>query len=133
MAACSPKNAPPLRKSASQRDFSPRSRPANQRPAGSVGAERGLEADAGKRADLHIARNRRVDEEEVVMRELSIVELEQVDGGVAPLVVLAIGAGVIGLGGLGVLAYGVSKGCSGSLEISSEGIKVEVTCPGGKD
>jgi lactobin A/cerein 7B family class IIb bacteriocin len=67
------------------------------------------------------------------MRELNMVELEQVDGGVAPLVVLAVGAGVIGLGGLGLVAYGVSKGCSGSLEISSEGIKVEVTCPGGKD
>lgn len=65
------------------------------------------------------------------MRELSMVEIEQVDGGVAPLVVLGIAAGVVAVGGLGLIAYGVSKGCSGSLEISSEGIKIEVSCPTG--
>ena len=63
------------------------------------------------------------------MRELSHVELEMVEGG-NPLVVGAvIGAGVIALGSLALIAYGVSEGCSGKMEISEKGIKVEVTCP----
>lgn len=67
------------------------------------------------------------------MRELSMVELEQVDGGVAPVVAAAVVVGVIAIGGLGLLAYAVSRDCSGSLEISGEGVKIEVECPGKGD
>lgn len=63
------------------------------------------------------------------MRELSQVELEMVGGG-NPLVVgvIAVGA-VLAVGGLALVAYGVSQGCSGSIEFSSEAVKIEVTCP----
>lgn len=64
------------------------------------------------------------------MRELSMVELEQVDGAGAPLVAIIVVVGVVAVGGLGLVAYGVSRDCSGSVEISDKGIKVEVTCPG---
>jgi hypothetical protein len=63
------------------------------------------------------------------MRELSHVELEMVEGGNPVAVGVMIGAGVIALAGLAVVAYGVYNNCSGSMEISSDGIKVEVTCP----
>lgn len=63
------------------------------------------------------------------MRELTAFELEQVEGGNPLVVAVAIGAGVIALAGLAVVAYGVSQGCSGSVEVNPEGIKVEVTCP----
>ena len=63
------------------------------------------------------------------MRELSHVELEMVEGGNPVAVGVLVGAGVIALAGLAVVAYAVSKDCSGSMEINSEGIKVEVTCP----
>ena len=63
------------------------------------------------------------------MRELSHVELEMVGGG-NPVAVAAVAiAGALLIGGLVVVAYGVSQGCSGSVEVSSEAIKVEVTCP----
>ena len=63
------------------------------------------------------------------MRELSHVELEMVEGG-NPVAVAAVAiAGALLIGGLVVVAYGVSQGCSGSVEVSSEAIKVEVTCP----
>ena len=65
------------------------------------------------------------------MRELSMVELEQVEGGNPLLVGALVVGGVVAVGGLALIAYGVSQGCSGSLEISEEGIKVEVTCPAG--
>ncbi len=65
------------------------------------------------------------------MRELSNVELEQVEGG-NPLVVGVVVVGALALvGGIGLLAYAVHEKCSGSLEISETGIKIEVTCPGG--
>lgn len=63
------------------------------------------------------------------MRELSHVELEMVEGGNPIAVGVLVGAGVIALAGLAVVAYGISEGCSGSMEVSAEGIKVEVTCP----
>ena len=63
------------------------------------------------------------------MRELSNVELELVEGGNPILIgMLAVG-GVVAIGGLGLIAYGISQGCSGSMEVSTEGIKIEVTCP----
>lgn len=64
------------------------------------------------------------------MRELSMVELEQVDGAGAPVVVAVVVVSVIAIGGLALLAYAVSEQCSGSLEISTEGVKVEVDCSG---
>ena len=63
------------------------------------------------------------------MRELTAFELDQVEGGNPLLIAAAIGAGVIALGGLAVVAYGISEGCSGSVEVSKDGIKVAVTCP----
>jgi lactobin A/cerein 7B family class IIb bacteriocin len=63
------------------------------------------------------------------MRELTSFELEQVEGGNPVVVGVVIGAGVIALAGLAVVAYGISEGCSGSMEVNAEGIKVEVTCP----
>lgn len=63
------------------------------------------------------------------MRELNHVELEMVGGG-NPIVIGAIAAGaVLAAGALVLAAYGVSQGCSGSVEISTESIKVEITCP----
>lgn len=63
------------------------------------------------------------------MRELTQMELEQVDGGVAPAVVVPIVIGVVVLATLAVLAYGIANDCSGSVELSEQGLKVEVTCP----
>ena len=65
------------------------------------------------------------------MRELTAFELEQVEGGNPLLIGVAIGAGVVALAGVALLAYAVYNDCSGSMEISQEGIKIEVTCPGG--
>jgi lactobin A/cerein 7B family class IIb bacteriocin len=59
------------------------------------------------------------------MRELSLMEIEAVDGGIAPL--LAVGA-VLGLAAIGVVAYGAYKGCSASAEIGPDGIKLQVDC-----
>ena len=63
------------------------------------------------------------------MRELQAFELDQVEGGNPLLLAVAIGAGVIAVGGLAVIAYGISEGCSGSMEVSKDGIKLSVTCP----
>ena len=63
------------------------------------------------------------------MRELTMVELEQVEGGNPVVIGAIVGAGVIALAGIAVVAYGVSEGCSGSVTISTEEIKIEVTCP----
>lgn len=65
------------------------------------------------------------------MRELTAFELEQVEGGNPLLVAVAVGAGVIALAGLAVIAYGISEGCSGSMEVSQQGIEIEVKCPVG--
>ncbi|MBP6595889.1 MAG: hypothetical protein KA187_00215 [Arenimonas sp.] len=64
------------------------------------------------------------------MRELSLVELEQVGGGNPLLVGVVVVGAVAVVGGIGLLAYAVHERCSGSLEVSDEGIKIEVTCPG---
>lgn len=63
------------------------------------------------------------------MRELTMVELEQVEGGNPLLVGALIGAGIVAVGSLALLAYAVSEGCSGSLTISADSIEVEVSCP----
>lgn len=63
------------------------------------------------------------------MRELSHVELEMVEGGNPVIVAGVVIAGALVVGGLALVAYGVSEGCSGSIEVSSEAIKIEVTCP----
>ncbi|TNJ35531.1 hypothetical protein [Arenimonas terrae] len=63
------------------------------------------------------------------MRELSHVELEMVEGGNPVVVAGLVIGGALLIGGLVVVAYGVSQGCSGSVEVSKEAIKVEVTCP----
>jgi hypothetical protein len=63
------------------------------------------------------------------MRELTHVELEMVEGGNPVVVAGVVIAGALVIGGLVVLAYGISEGCSGSLEVSSEAVKIEVTCP----
>ena len=63
------------------------------------------------------------------MRELTMVELEQVEGGNPVLIGALVGAGVVALAGIAVVAYGVSEGCSGSVTISAEEIKIEVNCP----
>jgi lactobin A/cerein 7B family class IIb bacteriocin len=67
------------------------------------------------------------------MRELTQMELEQVDGGVAPVVVVPIVIGVVVLAGLALLAYGVYNDCSGSLELNEQGLKIEVQCPAKPD
>jgi hypothetical protein len=65
------------------------------------------------------------------MRELTQTELGMVEGGnPAAVVVVPVVIGVVVLAGLALLAYAVHENCSGSLEISDEGLKVEVTCPG---
>jgi hypothetical protein len=66
------------------------------------------------------------------MRELSTVELEQVEGGNPVVVAVAVVGVVAVVGGIGLLAYAVHERCSGSMEVSDKGIKMEVTCPGGK-
>lgn len=64
------------------------------------------------------------------MRELSAFELEQVAGG-NPVVVAVVAVGAVAVvGGIGLLAYAVHEKCSGSLEVSDQGIKMEVTCSG---
>jgi membrane fusion protein len=68
-------------------------------------------------------------DKERVMRELTMVELEMVEGGNPLLVGALIGAGIIAVGGLALLAYAVHEGCSGSLSISADSIDIEVTCP----
>lgn len=67
------------------------------------------------------------------MRELSMVELEQVNGAGAPVIAVIVLVGTVAVGGMAVVAYGVSKGCSGSMEVGTDGVKLEVSCPGGKD
>lgn len=63
------------------------------------------------------------------MRELSSVELELVEGGNPVAVGALVLAGIAVVGGIGLMAYCVYNDCSGSLEVSSNGIKAEVTCP----
>lgn len=63
------------------------------------------------------------------MRELSHVELEAVGGGNPIVIGVVVAGAVLAAGALALAAYGVSEGCSGSVEISTEAIKVEITCP----
>lgn len=63
------------------------------------------------------------------MRELSHVELEAVGGGNPVVIGVIVVGGLLAAGALALAAYGVSEGCSGSVEISTEAIKVEITCP----
>jgi len=62
------------------------------------------------------------------MRELVAEEVSLVQGGVAPLVVGAVVVAVVAVAAIGTVAYGVSKGCSGSAEVTDKGVKVEVNC-----
>ena len=64
------------------------------------------------------------------MRELSLVEMEQVEGGNPVLIDGAVIVGLAVVGGIALLAYAVYNDCDGSLEISDEGIKIEVSCGG---
>lgn len=66
------------------------------------------------------------------MRELSLVEMEQVEGGNPVLIAGAVIIGVAVVGGIALLAYAVYNDCDGSLEISDDGIKIEVNCSGGE-
>ncbi|HLT05582.1 hypothetical protein [Arenimonas fontis] len=61
------------------------------------------------------------------MRELTVVELEQVEGG-NPLVIGAVVAGVTIIAACGVATYAIYKECEGSVEVSSEGVKIEFNC-----
>ena len=61
------------------------------------------------------------------MRELTMVELEQVEGG-NPVVVVGVVIGTIALAGVAVLAYAVHEQCSASMSISAEQIEIEVDC-----
>lgn len=65
------------------------------------------------------------------MRELTRVEMELVEGGNPLLIAGAVIAGVAVVGGIALLAYAVSQECDGSLEVSGDGIKIEVSCGGG--
>lgn len=65
------------------------------------------------------------------MRELSLVEMELVEGGNPLLIAGAVIVGAAVVGGIALLAYAVYNDCDGSLEISEEGIKIEVSCSGG--
>lgn len=64
------------------------------------------------------------------MRELSLVEMELVEGGNPLLIAGAVIVGAAVVGGIALLAYAVHNNCSGSLNVNSEGIAIEVTCPG---
>ena len=59
------------------------------------------------------------------MRELSLMEIDAVDGGIAPLLVVG---GVLGLAVIGVVAYAAYNDCSASAEIGKDGIKVQIDC-----
>ena len=61
------------------------------------------------------------------MRELTMVELEQVEGG-NPVVVAAVVVGTVALAGVALLAYSVHEQCSASMTISTEEIEIEVDC-----
>ena len=63
------------------------------------------------------------------MRELTICEMEQVNGGENPLLILA---GIVGAavgGGVGLMFYATIKGCDSSMEVTTESFKIEVDCP----
>ncbi|MBO9716851.1 MAG: class IIb bacteriocin, lactobin A/cerein 7B family [Pseudoxanthomonas sp.] len=59
------------------------------------------------------------------MRELSVMEIDAVNGGIAPLLVVG---GVLGVAAIAVVAYAAYKGCDASVEIGKEGIKLQVEC-----
>lgn len=64
------------------------------------------------------------------MRELSLMEMELVEGGNPLLIAGAVIVGAAVVGGIALLAYAVHNNCSGSLSVGNDGIKIEVTCPG---
>ena len=65
------------------------------------------------------------------MRELSLVEMELVEGGNPLLIAGAVIVGAAVVGGIALLAYAVYNDCDGSLSISEEGIEIEVSCGDG--
>lgn len=65
------------------------------------------------------------------MRELTLAEMELVEGGNPIVIAGAVVVGVALVGGLALLAYAAHNDCDGSLEISDEGIKIEISCSDG--
>lgn len=63
------------------------------------------------------------------MRELTQMELEMVEGG-NPAAAAIVVAGIVILAGIAVVAYAVYNECDATLEVSSEGITLEISCDG---